>query len=135
MKSKFNLFRRGAVFYMEDTATGKQTSLRTKDETEARSLLNARNEAQRQPVLNLHLARAYLTASDPAFVERTWGVVMEQMQSRGKESSRERYSSVFKSKAYDGLRNKKLLETTADDFFTVFKQNKVAINEFLKRLH
>jgi len=27
-----------------------------------------RNEAQRQPVLNLHLARAYLTASDPAFV-------------------------------------------------------------------
>ena len=72
MKSKFNLFRRGAVFYMEDTATGKQTSLRTKDETEAKSLLNARNEAQRQPVLNLHLARAYLTASDPAFIERTW---------------------------------------------------------------
>ncbi len=39
MKSKFNLFRRGSVFYMEDTATGKQTSLRTKDETEAKSLL------------------------------------------------------------------------------------------------
>ena len=32
-------------------------------------------EAQRQPVLNLHLARAYLTASDPAFVERTWQTV------------------------------------------------------------
>ena len=44
MKSKFNLFRRGTVFYIEDTATGKQTSLRTKDETEAKSLLNARNE-------------------------------------------------------------------------------------------
>jgi hypothetical protein len=54
-------------------------------------------------VLNLHLARAYLTASDPAFVERTWQVVMEQMQSRGKESSRERYASVFKSPSYDGL--------------------------------
>ena len=65
----------------QDTATGKQTSLRTKDETEAKSLLNARNEAQRQPVLNLHLARAYLTASDPAFVERTWQTVMEQLQS------------------------------------------------------
>jgi len=35
----------------------------------------------------LHLARAYLTASDPAFVERTWQVVMEQMQSRGKLST------------------------------------------------
>ena len=80
------MFRRGEMFYMQDSATGRQTSLRTKDETEAISLLEARNAAQRQPVLNLHLARAYLTASDPAFVERTWQVVMDQMQSRGKES-------------------------------------------------
>ena len=123
------------MFYMQDSATGKQTSLRTKDETEAVSLLEARNAAQRQPVLNLHLARAYLTASDPAFVERTWQIVMEQMQSRGKESSRERYASVFKSPSFDGLRNKKLMETTADDFFAVFKKNQVSINEFLKRLH
>ena len=43
------------MFYAQESATGKQTSLRTKDETEAKSLLNARNEAQRQPVLNLHL--------------------------------------------------------------------------------
>lgn len=71
MKSKFILFRRNGVFNIEDTSTGKQTSLRTRDETEAKSLLNARNEAHRQPVLNLQLARAYLTASDPAFVERT----------------------------------------------------------------
>src|SRR5271167_2749444 len=71
MKTKYTLFRRWQMFYMQDSATGKQTSLRTKDETEAKSLLEARNAAQRQPVLNLHLARAYLTASDPAFVERT----------------------------------------------------------------
>ena len=109
--------------------------LRTKDETEARSLLNARNEAMRQPVLNLHLARAYLTASDPAFVERTWQSVMDQLQARGKDSSRERYASVFKSPSYNGLRNKKLLETTAEDFFAVFKEGKVAITCFLKRLH
>ena len=135
MKTKYTLFRRGEMFYMQDSATGKQTSLRTKDETEAKSLLEARNAAQRQPVLNLHLARAYLTASDPAFVERTWQVVMEQMQSRGKESSRERYESVFKSPSFDALRNKKLMETTTDDFFAVFKKNQVSINEFLKRLH
>src|SRR5208337_1033650 len=128
MKTKYTLFRRGAVYYSQDSTTGKQTSLRTKDETEARSLLNARNEAQRQPVLNLHLARAYLTASDPAFIERTWQSVMEQLQSRGKDSSRERYASVFKSASFDALRNKKLLETTADDFFMVFKQNKPSIN-------
>jgi integrase len=135
MKTKYTLFRRGGVFYAQDSATGKQTSLRTKDETEAKSLLNARNEAQRQPVLNLHLARAYLTASDPAFVERTWQTVMEQLQSRGKDSSRERYATVFKSSSFDALRSKKLLETTADDFFAVFKDGKVSIVYFLKRLH
>src|SRR5580700_8113845 len=135
MKTRFILFRRNGVFYTEDTTTGKQTSLRTRDETEAQSLLNARNEAMRQPVLNLHLARAYLTASDPAFVERTWQTVMEQLQSRGKDSSRERYATVFKSSCFDALRHKKLLETTADDFFAVFKDGKVSIVYFLKRLH
>src|SRR5215469_14594965 len=135
MKTKYTMFRRGEVFYIQDTATGKQTSLRTKDETEARSLLNARNEAQRQPVLNLHLARAYLTASDPAFVERTWQTVIQQLQARGKDSSRERYENVFQSPAFDGLRNKKLMETTADDFLAVFKDGKVSIVYLLKRLH
>jgi hypothetical protein len=125
MKTRYILFRRdNGVFYTEDTTSGKQSSLRTRDEAEAKSLLNAKNEAQRQPVLNLHLARAYLTASDPAFVERTWQMVMELMQTRGRDSSRERYASVFKSPSFDGLRNKKLLETTADDFFGVFKQGK-----------
>ena len=135
MKTKYTLFRRNGIYYSQDSGTGQQKSLRTRDEADALQLLNARNEAHRQPVLNLHLARAYLTASDPAFVERTWQTVMEQLQARGKDSSRERYASVFKSPSFDGLRNKKLLETTADDFFGVFKQNKVAITYFLKRLH
>ena len=39
MKTKYTLFRRGEMFYMQDSATGKQTSLHTKDETEAKSLL------------------------------------------------------------------------------------------------
>ncbi len=135
MKTKYTLFRRGGIYYSQDSATGQQKSLRTRDEAEASQLLNARNEAQRQPVLNLHLARAYLTASDPAFVERTWQAVMDQMQSRNKDSSRARYASVFKSSAFDGLRSKRLLETTADDFFAVFKGGKVSIVYFLKRVH
>jgi hypothetical protein len=58
MKTKYTLFRRGGIYYSQDSATGQQKSLRTRDEAEAVSLLNAHNEAQRQPVLNLHLARA-----------------------------------------------------------------------------
>ena len=135
MKTKYTLFRRGGIYYSQDAATGQQKSLRTRDEAAASQLINVRNEAQRQPMLNLHLARAYLAASDPALIERTWQTVMEQMQSRGKDSSRERYASVFQSPSYDGLRNKRLLETTADDFLTVFKAGKVSIVCFLKRLH
>ena len=135
MKTKYTLFRRGGIYYSQDSASGQQKSLRTRDETEAWQLINARNEAHRQPVLNLHLARAYLSASDPAFIERTWQTVMAQLQSRGKDSSRERYASVFLSPSFDALRQKKLLETTTDDFFAVFKDGKVSIVCFLKRLH
>jgi integrase len=60
---------------------------------------------------------------------------MNQLQARGKDSSRQRYASVFQSPAFDGLRHKKLLETTTDDFFAVFKDGKVSIVCFLKRLH
>ena len=78
MKTKYTLFRRGGIYYSQDSATGQQKSLRTREEAEALQLFNARNESLRQPVLNLHLARAYLTASDPAFVERTWQVVIRR---------------------------------------------------------
>ena len=87
MKSKFILFKRSGVYYAEDTTTGKQSSLSTKDEAEALSVLNAKNESYRQPVLNLQIARAYLTASDPAMTARTWQNVMDQMQTHGKDVS------------------------------------------------
>jgi hypothetical protein len=65
MKSRFILFRRAGAFYSEDTTTRKQISLRTKDDAEALALLHSKNEAHRQPVLNLQIARTYLTATDP----------------------------------------------------------------------
>ena len=55
-------------------------------------------------MLNLHLARACLTASDPAFVERTWQTVMDQLQARGKDSSRERYANVVTERNKTGQR-------------------------------
>jgi hypothetical protein len=67
MKTKYTLFRRGKIYYSQDSATGQQKSLRTRDEAEALQLINARNEAHRQPVLNLHLARAYAAVPDRKF--------------------------------------------------------------------
>src|SRR5580658_3748370 len=103
MKPRFILFRRAGVFYSEDTTTRKQYSLRTKDEAEALTLLHSKNEAHRQPVLNLHIARAYLTASDPAIAQRTWTAVMEQMQTHGKDSTKARCARAMQSKAFDRM--------------------------------
>ena len=135
MKSRFILFRRAGVFYCEDTTTRKQSSLRTKDEAEALTLLHSKNEAHRQPVLNLHIARAYLTASDPAFAQRTWANVMEQMQTHGKDSTRTRCARAMNSKAFDRLRRTKLMETTAADLLAILNGGKVSVAHYLKRLH
>src|SRR5260370_14317754 len=79
MKSKFILFRRAGVFYSENTTPGKQHSLRTKDEADALTLLHSKNEAHRQPVLNLQIARTYLTAIDPEVAKRTWQTAMDEL--------------------------------------------------------
>ncbi len=48
MKQRFILYRRGEMFYCEDTVTRKQVSRRTNDEGEALTLLHSKNEAFRQ---------------------------------------------------------------------------------------
>jgi hypothetical protein len=79
MKSRFILFKRAGVYYSEDTVTRKQHSLRTKDEAEALTILHSKNEAHRQPVLNLQIARTYLTATDPEMARRTWQTAMDEL--------------------------------------------------------
>jgi len=48
MKNQFILFQCSGVYYSEDTSTGRQVSLRTKDKADALRLLNAKNEATHQ---------------------------------------------------------------------------------------
>ena len=62
MKTRYRLTRRGIRgdrFYCVDTTTGKRTSLRTTNEEEARQIVEAKNQSERQPVLNLQIAKAY----------------------------------------------------------------------------
>ena len=39
MKNKYTLFKRGSVYYIQDSQTGKQTSLRTKNANCAKSIV------------------------------------------------------------------------------------------------
>jgi hypothetical protein len=106
MKHQFILFQRAGIFYSEDTTTGKQTRLRTKDKTEALRLLNAKNEAVRQPAMNLQIAQVYLQQGDPALAGRTWQNVMEQITSAKTGSTLARWEAAIRDKAFDFIRNR-----------------------------
>ena len=73
MQAAYRLFRReNGVFYAEDIATRRQSSLGTKNRAEAKQLVAAKNQAAAQPSLNKEMAKTYLKAVDPQFVTRTW---------------------------------------------------------------
>jgi hypothetical protein len=121
MHSQFILFRRAGIYYCEDTTTGKQNSLRTRDEKEARNLLHAKKEALRQPVLNLKIARTYMAAADPAMLTRTWKQVMQVIVSAKTGSTRRRWEVAIKDEAFGLIRDRKLVETTAEHFLEVLR--------------
>jgi hypothetical protein len=58
MKQRHHIFRReNGIYYALDTLTRKRQSLNTTKPEEAHRLLNALNEACKQPAINLQIAR------------------------------------------------------------------------------
>ncbi len=135
MKHRFILFRRNGTFYCEDTTTKKQISLRTKCATEAQTLLAVKNEAVRQPAMNLQIAQVYLHHSDPALAARTWADVMERVTSTKTGPTKERYESAIKDAALDLIRHRKLLETQGEHFLATLEAGTVSTNVYLRRFH
>ena len=134
MKPRFSLFNRAGVYYSEDSTTGKQHSLRTKDKDEAERLLNAKNEAERQPAINLQIARAYLAASDAQIATRTWQFVMDETAKLKKGPTLVRWTTAMKDKAFDSIRALPLLETRPDHMLRALENGTVCTNIFLRRL-
>jgi hypothetical protein len=58
MRKRYRLFKRQGVFYVHDSVTGKQESLRAKKRDEAEALYRARNEATHTPLVNRKQAGA-----------------------------------------------------------------------------
>jgi hypothetical protein len=135
MKNRFILFQRSGMFYCEDTSTGRQTSLRTKDKTDALRLLHVKNEAAHQPAMNLQIAQVYLQHSDPALSARTWQDVMETIISTKTGNNLLRWQGAVKDQALGPLRQHKLIETTAEHFLAVLKAGSVSTNVYLRRIH
>jgi len=136
MTEKYRIFQRASgVWYLEDKETHHQASLRTRIEAEAKRLLQAKNEALRQPAINIQIARAYLTASDPKLVTRTWQEVMETLAASKEGTNQDRWLRAIHDRSFDHIRHVPLMETRADHFLKVLTAGKVSSNVYLRRIH
>ncbi|MBI1178738.1 hypothetical protein GC207_14995 [bacterium] len=136
MKQRYRMYRRqGGVFYATDRQTGIRTSLKTSDPETARRLLQARNEAQHQPIINRQIARAYLAVGDEEICRRTWGVVMAEIIKTKQGETQHRWRTAAKDKAFDLIRDLPLFETNAQHFLKVLEKGKVSTNIYLRRIH
>ncbi len=138
MKKRYSLVclsNRGGTFYCYDSNTGKRESLGTKNRQEAECLMQTKNEAIRQPAMNLQIAQVYLQHADSAIALRTWGHVMQTVSSMKVGPTKERYEMAIKDSALDGIRHRKLLETSSEHFLSVLKAGTVSTNVYLRRFH
>ena len=104
VKKAYRMFKRNGVFYLHDNRTGSRTSLHTKGKEEAEKLLNAKNEALNEPLLNLARGKAYLTAIDPEVTTRTWRHVFNLLAQRCKrQTTHERWLRAMRSKPFARL--------------------------------
>ncbi len=138
MKNSYRLYRRKGIYYVHDAETGKQESLGTRDRKEAERIAMAKNEARDNKLLNYKIAEAHLAAQDPTMTKRTWQDVMDYLLSREdevKESTLVRATRAYKSKPFDKIRNKKLVETVSEDFLKALKAGGTSTNVWLRILH
>ena len=136
VKPRFRLYRRnGGKFYCQDSSTGKQESLGTRNRAEAQALLAAKNESFRQPALNLKIARVYLSATDPRIGTRTWQDALDEMVRLKEGENAERWQRAVRTHALDPLRKLPILETQPEDFLKVLRDAGVATNVYLRRIH
>jgi integrase len=126
---------RGGIFYCVDKATGKRTTLKTSDREEARQLIAAKNQAERQPALNLHIAKAYLAGADNGIATRTWQHAIEKLTQTKLGANQHRWRTAARDKAFAPLLPKLIVDTTGEALLQALQAGTVSTNVYLRRLH
>ena len=138
MKARYRLIRRGirgGAFYCVDTTTCKRTSLGTANPDEAQQIIEAKNQAERQPVLNLQIAKAYLAGTDSGLTTRTWQQAMETLTESKQAANKERWQRVAKDRALAPLLPRTIIDTPGELMLRVLQTGTVSTNVYLRRLH
>jgi hypothetical protein len=107
----------------------------TTDEDVATQIVLAKNQALRQPALNLQIAKAYLAGSDSGVATRTWQQALEALVATKQGENQRRWQTAIKDKAFDSLRRRILIETRAEELLAVIEAGTVSTNVFLRKLH
>jgi len=128
MKARYRLIRRGirgGAFYSVDTKNGRRTSLGTANPDEAAQIIEAKNIAERQPVLNLQIAKAYLAGTDSGLTTRTWQQAMETLMEGKQGANRERWSRVATDRALAPLLPRTIVDTPGELMLKVLQSGTV----------
>jgi len=123
------------MFYCVDKATGKRFSLRTINKDEARQIVEAKNQAERQPLLNLQIARAYLAGADNGIATRKWKDALEALISSKTGTTQVRWKTVARDRALAPLWPQLIVNTPGDLLLRVIQEGTVSTNVYLRRLH
>src|ERR1700747_233266 len=105
---------RGGMFYCVNKLTRQRTSLGTTDEDEAQQIIDARNQAERQPALNLQIAKAYLAGTNTGLATRTWQQAMEALTESKQGGNRLRWVTAAKDQALANLLPRVITETPGE---------------------
>lgn len=138
MKNRYRLIERRnrlRAFYCVDTHTGKRTSLRGVDRDAAEQIVLAKNQALRQPTLNLHIARAYLAGSDSGVATRTWRDALDEIIRSKSGPTRLRWETAAKDQALRPLLPRVIMETRAEHLLDALHRGKVSTNVHLRKIH
>ncbi len=137
MTTRYRLTYRGErqMFYCVDKTTGKRTSLNTTDKDEAQQIIAAKNQAERQPVLNLHIAKAYLAGTDNGIATRSWQQALDALIDTKLGSNQHRWRTAAKDKAFVPLLHRVLVETSGELLLRVMQTGTISTNVYLRRLH
>jgi integrase len=138
MKRRYRLIcrgLRGGTYYCVDSKTGKRTSLGKISAEDAQEVIDAKNRAEKQPMLNLQIAKAYLSATDAATSSRTWAHALDTLTHTKKDANKKRWLTVAKDSALADLLPRVIIETTGEMLLNAIRRGSVSTNVFLRRLH
>jgi hypothetical protein len=133
---------RGLQNRRSDTLCWKECSIRslsatlgTSDRDEPEQIVQAKNQALRQPALNLQIAKSYLAGSDNGVNTRTWQHAMEALTKTQHDANKDRWLRVAKDPALTPLLPQIIIETKGEALLRAIEMGTVSTNVFLRRLH